>query len=454
MYQSTISKVIQISGIGLYSGKKVNMKIKPSPVDHGIVFSIQGTKIKANYQNVVQTHRRTIIGDDHGLEIHTIEHLMSAFYLTNITNALVEMDSFEPPILDGSSIDFVDSINSVGTKKQNKQIAPIIIDRKITYEVPSKDSYVTALPYDGFKITYIIDYPSCDNIQDEQFSIDLLFGDDSNYEQISGARTFCLATELLELSKKNILKGAGLDNGIVYIDNNLSLEHKKELANIYNLNDEAFDQKIINDTNLRFSNEAIRHKILDLVGDLYLLGRPIRGHIIAQKSGHAENVELVKKIAKELKVNHDLKKYKYDINDILKILHHRYPFLLIDEISELIPDKSVKAIKNVTFNEPYFQGHFPGKAIMPGVLIIEAMAQSGGFLLLHTVEDPAKQLVIFSRINYAKFKKKIVPGDQVIFKTDLVSFKMNTCKLSSKAIVNNEVVAEAEFMTTITDKDF
>ena len=147
MYQSTISKAIQISGIGLYSGKKVNMKIKPSPVDNGIVFLIQGTEIKANYQSVVQTHRRTIIGDGDGLEIHTIEHLMSAFYLTNITNALVEMDSFEPPILDGSSIDFVDSINSVGTKKQNKQIAPIIIDRKITYEVPSKDSYVTALPY-------------------------------------------------------------------------------------------------------------------------------------------------------------------------------------------------------------------------------------------------------------------------------------------------------------------
>tara|TARA_B100001113_G_C20633577_1_gene415877 strand:+ start:65 stop:526 length:462 start_codon:yes stop_codon:yes gene_type:complete len=153
-------------------------------------------------------------------------------------------------------------------------------------------------------------------------------------------------------------------------------------------------------------------------------------------------------------VNHDLKKYRFDINDILKILHHRYPFLLIDEILELIPDKSVRAIKNVTFNEPYFQGHFPGKAIMPGVLIVEAMAQSGGFLLLHTVEDPLKQLVIFSRINYAKFKKKIVPGDSVIFDTDLVSFKMNTCKLKSRAIVNDEIVAEAEFMTTITEKDF
>ena len=454
MYQSPLKKTIQISGMGLYSGKKVNMKIKPSPVDTGIVFSIKGTQIKADYQNIIQTQRRTIIGDGDSLEIHTIEHLMAALYLTNITNVVVEMDSLEPPILDGSSMKFIDSINSAGFKKQNKQIAPIIIDRKISYEVPSKGSYVMALPYDGFKITYIIDYPSCDNIQNEQFSVDLLFGDDSNYKEIAGARTFCLATELLELSKKNILKGAGLDNGIVYIDNNLSLEQKKELINIYNLDNEAFEQKIINSTDLRFDNEAIRHKILDLVGDLYLLGRPIKGHIIAQKRGHAENVELVKKIVKELKVNHDIKKYKYDINDILKILHHRYPFLLIDEISELIPNKSVKAIKNVTFNEPYFQGHFPGKAIMPGVLIVEAMAQSGGFLLLHTVEDPAKQLVIFSRINYAKFKKKVVPGDQVTFETDLVYFKMNTCKLSSRAIVNNEIVAEAEFMTTITDKDF
>ena len=191
-----------------------------------------------------------------------------------------------------------------------------------------------------------------------------------------------------------------------------------------------------------------------LIGDLFLLGRPIRGHIVAHKTGHSDNLEFVKKIVKELKVNHDLKKYKYDIHDILKILHHRYPFLLIDEITELIPNKSVSAMKNVTFNEPYFQGHFPGKAIMPGVLIVEAMAKSGGFLLLHTVEDPQKQLVIFSRINYAKFKRMIHPGDTVIFNTELVSFKMNSCKLLSKALVNNEIVAEAEFMTTIKDKDF
>ena len=452
MHQSTIHKKVQVSGIGLYSGKQVKMKMLPAPIDSGIIFLVSGQKVKASYSNVKETLRRTIIADNN-VEIHTVEHLMSALYLCNITNIIIEMDSFEPPIMDGSAIDFVNCINSVGVKKQNKDILPIIIDRKITYDLPSKDSYVTALPYDGFKITYIIDYPSCDSISNEQFSVDLLFGD-NHYDKIASARTFCLATELLELNKNNAIKGASLNNGVVYIDNNLSLNNKNQLSEIYQLDDRAFDGKVINNIDLRFDNEAVRHKVLDLVGDLYLLGRPIKGHIIAHKSGHSENIELARKIAKELKVNHNLKKYRYDINDILKILHHRYPFLLIDEIVELIPDKSVRAIKNVTFNEPYFQGHFPGKAIMPGVLIVEAMAQSGGFLLLHTVEDPQKQLVIFSRINYAKFKKKIVPGDSVIFETDLISFKMNTCKLRSRAIVNEKIVAEAEFMTTITDKDF
>ena len=452
MYQSTINKKIELSGIGLFSGKQVNMIMSPADIDNGIVFLAKGEKIEAKYNNVNQTNRRTIISNGN-VEIHTVEHLMAALYFCGISNIIIEMDSFEPPIMDGSSIEFVNCIKSTGIKKQNKRIRPIIIDRKITYELPSKDSYVTALPFDGFKITYIIDYPLCDSISNNQFSIDILFGD-NQYKEIASARTFCLASELLDLNKGNVLNGATLNNGIVYIDNDITQNIKNQLTDIYKLNDNAFDDKIVNNTKLRFNNEAIRHKILDLIGDLYLLGRPLKGHIIAHKSGHSENIELTKKIAKELKVNHDLKKYRFDINDILKILHHRYPFLLIDEILELIPDKSVRAIKNVTFNEPFFQGHFPGKAIMPGVLIVEAMAQSGGFLLLHTVEDPSKQLVIFSRINYAKFKKKIVPGDSVIFETDLVSFKMNTCKLKSRALVNDEIVAEAEFMTTITDKDF
>ena len=207
---------------------------------------------------------------------------------------------------------------------------------------------MTALPYDGFKITYIIDYPSCNSISKDQFSIDILFGD-NQYKELASARTFCLASELLDLNKVDALKGATLNNGIVYIDNDISQDIKNQLTDIYKLNKNAFDNKILNNTNLRFNNEAIRHKILDLIGDLYLLGRPLKGHIIAHKSGHSENIELTKKIAKELKVNHDLKKYRFDINDILKILHHRYPFLLIDEILELIPDKSVRAIKNVKF---------------------------------------------------------------------------------------------------------
>ena len=453
MKQSTINKTVKISGIGLFSGVEVNLELIPSDIDTGIVFSVKGHNILATYDNIINTDRRTIIGND-SIQIHTVEHLMAALYMKNITNIIVEMDNFEPPVLDGSSIGFIEAINKVGIKEQNDEILPIIINKRIEYGIPSKDSYIIALPYDGFKITYVTDYPSCDGIDDEEFTVDVLFGDSNNDIEIASARTYCLSTELLELSRKNFLKGASLDNGIVYVDNNINNEVEEELISRFDIDKNSFSNKIINKSGLRFDNEAARHKILDILGDFFLLGRPVKGHIIAHKTGHNENIELIKKIGKELKVSHDIKKYKYDINQILEILHHRYPFLLIDEITELIPNKTVKAIKNVTFNEHYFQGHFPGKAIMPGVLIVEAMAQSGGFLLLHTVKDPSKQLVIFSRVNFAKFRKMVVPGDTVLFETELVSLKMNTCKLYSKATVNNDIVAESEFMATIIDKDF
>jgi len=454
--QSTINKEINIRGVGLHSGNKVNIKLQPAKIDYGIKFVFNKEIINANYLNATCSERRTVIGNSKE-KINTIEHLMAALYAASITNINVIMDSDEPPALDGSSIEFIKAIQKAGVVKQNKDLKPIIIDRKVEYDIPSADISIIGMPFDGFKITYIIDYPSCDGIDDEIFSIDLSDSiglNDKFCSEIASARTFCLASELAYLNKKGLVKGASLDNGLAYVDNKISESIKKDICNIYKIDSKAFEKKIINNFELRFNNEAVRHKVLDLIGDLYLLGRPLKGHIIAKGSGHSSNIEFIKKIAKEFKVGHDLKKYKYDISDILKILHHRYPFLLIDEITELIPDKTVKAIKNVTFNEPYFQGHFPGKAIMPGVLIVEAMAQSGGFLLLHTVGDPAKKLVIFSRINSAKFKQMVSPGDVVHFEVDLVSYKMNTCKLSGRAIVKDKIVAEAEFMATVMDKEF
>ena len=456
MKQRTINKEIFIKGIGLHSGNDVSIQMQPAKIDSGVTFIYNDQQINANYLNATCSERKTIISNSQE-EIHTIEHLMAALYATSVTNIIINIDSNEPPTLDGSSIEFIKEIQSVGTKVQNKDLIPIVIDKTVEYDVPSKDISIVGMPFDGFKITYIIDYPNCDSIGNEIFSIDLSNIDersDKFYNEIASARTFCLASELIYLNKKGLAKGASLENGVVYIDNEIDNNTKKDICSIYDINIDAFKNEIINNFKLNFTNEAIRHKILDLIGDLYLLGRPIQGHIIAKGTGHSSNVEFIKKIAKEFRVGHDLKKYKYDISDILKILHHRYPFLLIDEITELIPDKTVKAVKNVTFNEPYFQGHFPGKPIMPGVLIVEAMAQSGGFLLLHTVGDPAKKLVIFSRINSAKFKKMIYPGDVVHFEIDLVSYKMNTCKLSGRAIVKGEVVAESEFMATVMDKEF
>ena len=456
MNQATISKEISIKGVALHSGNEVDIKLQPAEIDHGIKFIYNQEIIEANYLNANCFERRTVISNSKE-RINTIEHLMAALYSTSVTNITIHMDSDEPPALDGSSIEFIKAIETAGIIKQNKRVLPIVIDRKVEYDIPSKDISIMGVPFDGFKITYIIDYPGCRGIENEVFSIDLSDSNRLNEKfcsEIASARTFCLASELAYLNKKGLAKGASLDNGLAYVDDKIDDNTKKYICDIYKIDLLAFEKKIVNNFELRFENEAVRHKILDLIGDLYLLGRPIKGHIIAKGTGHSSNIEFIKKIAKEFKVGHDLKKYKYDINDILKILHHRYPFLLIDEITELIPDKTVKAIKNVTFNEPYFQGHFPGQAIMPGVLIVEAMAQSGGFLLLHTVGDPAKKLVIFSRINSAKFKQMVYPGDVVHFEIDLVSYKMNTCKLSGKAIVKGKVVAESEFMATVMDKEF
>ena len=221
MKQSTINKTVKISGIGLFSGVQVNLELIPSDIDTGIVFSVKGHNILATYDNIINTDRRTIIGND-SIQIHTVEHLMAAFYMKNITNIIVKMDSFEPPILDGSATGFVEAINKVGVKQQEGEILPIVISKRIEYDIPSKDSYIIALPYDGFKITYITDYPTCDGIADEEFSVDVLFGGGNNDVEIAGARTYCLSSELLELSRKNFLKGASLDNGIVYIDNNIN----------------------------------------------------------------------------------------------------------------------------------------------------------------------------------------------------------------------------------------
>ncbi|MAV65232.1 MAG: 3-hydroxyacyl-[acyl-carrier-protein] dehydratase FabZ [Candidatus Marinimicrobia bacterium] len=456
MIQSTIKDNVFIHGKGIHSGEKVTLELVPSNINTGIIFDVNNNKIRANHFNILSTNRRTSIGNA-SIKVHTIEHLMASLYATGITNIIVKMDSCEPPILDGSSEGYIDLINEVGIREQIYTINPIIINRKIEYNYPSKDIYIIGLPFNGFKITYIIDYPGCQGIPNEIYSIDLSGHNykDVFYKQIAPARTFCLSSELLHLIDSKVAKGVDLNNGVAFVDKVLQDFEIEKIAKFYNLDSKDLDKKsIISNTNLRFKNEAVRHKVLDLLGDLYLLERPIKGHIIAHKSGHSANVEFVNKVAKEFKLNHSNKKYKYDINQILEILHHRYPFLLIDEITELIPHKSVTAIKNVTYNEPYFEGHFPGKPIMPGVLIMEAMAQSGGFLLLHMVDDPKKKLVVFSRINFAKFKKMVYPGDQVTFCIELLSYKMGTCKLKGQAIVDGEVVSESEFMATIQDKDF
>jgi UDP-3-O-[3-hydroxymyristoyl] N-acetylglucosamine deacetylase/3-hydroxyacyl-[acyl-carrier-protein] dehydratase len=280
-------------------------------------------------------------------------------------------------------------------------------------------------------------------------------------EQFAPSRTYCLFSEIITLNNLGLIKGGSMDNAVVFVDKEFEEKEVKNLKKLFNLEDDFFigDNGILNGTELRFTNEPVRHKVVDLIGDLALLGIPIRGHVIAARSGHATNVELVKKIKKTYSKKLALRKKQqegpqmtFDIESLMKILPHRYPFLLIDRIIALDPGKIVHAIKNVTINEPFFQGHFPGQPIFPGVLILEAMAQAGGFLVLNSIDNPESKLMYFTGINKSRFKKTVIPGDQMHFEVTLDKFRLGTCKISGTAKVNDTIVAEAEMMASVVDR--
>jgi UDP-3-O-[3-hydroxymyristoyl] N-acetylglucosamine deacetylase/3-hydroxyacyl-[acyl-carrier-protein] dehydratase len=280
-------------------------------------------------------------------------------------------------------------------------------------------------------------------------------------DEFAAARTFCFLSEVEMLKQHGLIKGGGLDNAVVIYDSDLGQVEVDRIRNALDLKDEAFvgETGIINDLPLRFYNEPVRHKTLDLLGDLFLIGAPFKGHVLAARSGHKANVALAKKMRELYKKKKIARKYSssnkgplFDINAILSIMPHRYPFLLIDRIVDLVPDKSVVALKNVTINEPFFQGHFPGHPIMPGVMILEAMAQAGGVLLLNAVDEPSTKVVYFMAIDNAKFRKPVMPGDQLRFELEMKSFRRNTCKMTGQAIVDDNVVASADFMAMIVDR--
>jgi len=450
--QRTIKRSIEFSGIGLHSGKRVKIKILPAETNFGIKFSridlTDKPLLDASINNLINSNRGTTIGNKY-FKISTVEHLLSSIYALELDNLLIEIDNEEVPILDGSSLPFYKGLKKVGLINQQEKKKVINISNKLGIDFGNNKPSIYVFPSDTFKVTFFIDYES-KTIGSQYYTLSLM----KNYEEeIAPARTFCYFSEISDLFNDNLIKGASLENSNVFIDREISDNDLKFLKMNFNYSYEKNSSNSItlNDQLIRFDNEPVRHKILDLMGDFCLLGHKINGHVVAFKTGHASNLELVKNIAEEYL---DVKResISYSIESIIDILPHRYPFLLIDRVIKLVPGHEVHAIKNVTINEPFFQGHFPGQPIMPGVLILEAMAQAGGFLVLHSIDNPKSKLMYFSAIKNSKFKKVIVPGDQINLKVRLVKFRLGTCKIEGEAIVDNQVVAQAEMMASIVDR--
>ncbi|MDR4988387.1 MAG: bifunctional UDP-3-O-[3-hydroxymyristoyl] N-acetylglucosamine deacetylase/3-hydroxyacyl-ACP dehydratase [Bacteroidales bacterium] len=456
--QRTIKSPVSVSGVGLHTGKQVNLTIKPEPAHTGIRFRRtdlgDNAFVDADAHLVTDTSRGTTLEND-GIRIATVEHILAALTGFEIDNATIEVDCPEVPIMDGSSRFFTEAIARTGTIEQEAFKDFFVVREPIRLYHEEKDCELIALPCDDYRITCLIDYRS--RVLGHQHA-SLHQISDFN-QQISTCRTFVFLHELEFLLSQNLIKGGDLSNAIVFVDRKVSQEELDRLAKVLNKPSvEVRSEGILNNLELSFPNEPARHKILDIVGDLALTGKPIKGHIIASKPGHASNVLFARLLKKHIKLRIEEeqipaydpnKKPVYDINDIQNMLPHRPPFLLVDKIID-ITGNSVVAIKNVTMNEAFFTGHFPKEPIMPGVLQIEAMAQAGGILVLSQVEDPENYNTYFLKIDNVRFKQKVVPGDTMIFKMTLLApVRRGICHMRGIAYVGSKVVLEAEMMAQV-----
>lgn len=456
--QKTIRKAVSLKGKGLHTGYDVEITFRPAPVNHGYKFQridLEGKPIiLASVDNVTDTSRGTTLVEN-GVEIHTIEHVLAALVGLELDNVLMEFSGPEAPILDGSAKMYVEAIKKAGIEEQDAEKNYFIIKERIVFRDEENDIEIVAYPDDHFSVDVMVDYNS--KVLGHQYAS---YHPTHDFEkEIAPSRTFVFFHELEMLLKHNLIKGGDLQNAIVIMENEVSQEELDRMADLFNKPHVKVKEGILNNVDLRFSNEPARHKLLDVLGDLSLIGQPVLGKIVASRPGHYANTQFAKIIKEAIKKELSrvaIPKYDptkeplYDINQIKKLLPHRYPFLLIDKITEL-DEKSVIGIKNVTLNENFFMGHFPAEPIMPGVLQVEAMAQVGGILALSQVKDPENYQTLFLKIDKVKFKRKVIPGDTIIFRLELLTpIRRGLVHMFGQAFVGNELVMEGELMAQVS----
>jgi UDP-3-O-[3-hydroxymyristoyl] N-acetylglucosamine deacetylase/3-hydroxyacyl-[acyl-carrier-protein] dehydratase len=458
--QKTIERSTALSGIGLHTGHPAQLTFHPAQPSTGIRFRVANghevVEIPAIVDNVVEISRGTVLGRN-GTKVYTVEHVLAAVAGLGIDNLIIELSTDEPPAMDGSAFPYIEALQAAGLVEQDAPREYLQVDKTLSYRNDKDAVDIVVVPSDEFRITYMIDYPH-PSVGTQYTS---MYSMEEFVREFSMARTYCLLSETEFLKKAGLIQGGSLDNAVVFVDQNLSHEQFERLRRLFGADNSVKPgHTTLDDRELRYPNEPVRHKVLDLVGDLALVGVPVKGHVLAARGGHTSHVEVARMLRKHYETQTLTRKYGsksgrgyvFDAQAIERLLPHRYPMLLVDRILELEPNERVVGLKNVTRNEPFFEGHFPGHPVMPGVLIVEAMGQTGGVLLLNSVENPETKVVYFTGLDNVKFRKTVIPGDQIRFNVELQSFRRGMCKMRGEAYVDGVLVSEADMTALIVDR--